>query len=50
MPLYWQPSLPLPEVIGAIYAVDSDAEMDAGCSNTTRDEVQRTCSFAILVS
>ena len=37
-------------LIGAIYAVDSDAEMVAGCSNTTRDEVQRTLGFAILVS
>ena len=37
-------------LIGAIDAVDSDAEMDAGCSNTTRDDVQRTGGFSILVS
>ena len=37
-------------LIAAIDAVDSDAEMDAGCSNTTRDEVQRTSGFSILVS
>ena len=48
--LYWQPSLPLPRLIGAIYAVDSDAETVAGCSNTLVRGVQNVMQLAMLVS